>query len=138
MKRRNLASWLAVLTIAVAGCASQQAQTSDGSPAPTPVDDGATPTAVAPDPSASPVEIGSTVPFQVGHCGLKHVVEFDGSYWDVDEASMTSEENSRFGINSDEGTMTLSAKDEAVYRSHGGGEAVLYRHAGDKSFFACL
>lgn len=31
--------------------------------------------------------------FIVSHCGLMHVVDFDGSYWDVDPETMTRGES---------------------------------------------
>lgn len=65
-------------------------------------------------------EIGQPSPYEVGHCGLIHVVEFDGSFWDVDPPTLTDDENSHFGINSDMGTVTLVNRDVAIYRSSPG------------------
>lgn len=83
-------------------------------------------------------EVGQPFRYDVGHCGLTHVVGFDGSYWDVDPTTLTDGENSRFGINSDSGIMTLVSPDVAIYRSLAGGEATLHRHAGSKEFPGCL
>ena len=103
-----------------------------------------TPTPARPDcliggehPCSSNVEMGKPYRFQVLHCGLTWVVDFDASYWDVERATMTEEENGRFGINSDEGTMTLEAEDVAIYRSFRGGSATLHRHEEPPSFSVC-
>lgn len=88
-------------------------------------------------PCSQNVEGGKAYAFQVLHCGLIWVVDFDGSYWDVDKATMTEDEDGRFGINSDEGTMTLEGTNVAVYRSLRGGEATLHRHVGAPRFFLC-
>lgn len=88
---------------------------------------------------ASPVaQIGKAYRFEVGHCGLLHLVDFDQSYWDVEVSSMTEAEHSRFGVNSDYGTMTLKRGDIALYQSDSGGDATLRRHAGEKDFFGCM
>lgn len=81
----------------------------------------------AEQPCSAKVETGKAYRYQVPHCGLAWVVDFDGSHWDVDKATMTEEENGRFGINSDEGTMTLRSEDVAFYRSDRGGDATLHR-----------
>lgn len=103
-----------------------------------------TPTPARPDcliggerPCSTNVEMGKAYRFQVLHCGLTWVVDFDQSFWDVDPATMTEDENGRFGINSDEGTMTLEKDDVAVYRSLRGGAATLHRHKGAKTFSVC-
>lgn len=75
--------------------------------------------------------------FFVGHCGLTHIVDFDGSYWEVDASTLTEEEEGRFGINGDVGTMTLVDADIADYRSSSGGEATLRRHRGALERYPC-
>ncbi len=89
-------------------------------------------------PESARAVLGTASPFDVGHCGLSHIVDFDGSFWDVDPATMTNAENSQFGINADRGTMTLVAADRAVYKSWTGGEAILHRHIGEKRFSGCM
>jgi hypothetical protein len=81
-------------------------------------------------PCSPDAEFGKAYRFQVLHCGLRWIVDFDQSYWDVDAQSMTETEDGRFGINSDEGTMTLTSRDVAVYRSFKGGDATLHRKTG--------
>ena len=65
-------------------------------------------------------------------------MEFDGTYWDVDLSTLGDDEDARFGINGDVGTMTLISVDQAVYRSSRGGDATLRRHVGRKEFARCF
>jgi len=88
-------------------------------------------------PCSENVAEGKAYRYQVPHCGLIWIVDFDGSHWDVDKGTMNDDENQRFGINSDQGTMTLEGKDLAVYRSFGGGDAALHRHSGPLKPFLC-
>ena len=81
-------------------------------------------------PTSAPVAPGRSYPFQVGHCGLLHVVDFSGSYWVVDETTLSAGERRQFGINANEGTMTLVDSETAVFRSGVGGEATLRRYVG--------
>lgn len=90
------------------------------------------------DPTSGPARIGEPVDFTVGHCGLSHVVDLDGSYWDLQPESMTAEEKSKFGINSDRGTITLLDENIARYTSSSGGEATLVRHRGPKRVYGCM
>ena len=81
-------------------------------------------------PTSAPVAPGRSYPFQVGHCGLRDVVDFSGSYWVVDETTLSADERMQFGINAHEGTMTLVDSETAVFRSGVGGEATLRRYVG--------
>jgi len=81
-------------------------------------------------PTSAPVAPGRSYPFQVGHCGLLYVVDFSGSYWVVDETTLSAGERAQFGINAHEGTMTLVDSETAVFRSGVGGEATLRRYVG--------
>ena len=81
-------------------------------------------------PASARVVPGRSYPFQVGHCGLLHVVDFSGSYWVVDETRLSAGERGQFGINGNEGTMTLVDSETAVFRSGVGGEATLRRYVG--------
>jgi hypothetical protein len=69
---------------------------------------------------------------------LRDIVEFDGSYWDVDLSTIGGDEDARFGINGDAGTMTIVSADQAVYRSLRSGDATLRRHVGRKEFGRCF
>ena len=82
-------------------------------------------------PTSAPVAAGRSHPFQVGHCGLlDDVVDFSGSYWVVDETTLSADERMQFGINAHEGTMTLVDSETAVFRNAVGGEATLRRYVG--------
>ncbi len=73
-------------------------------------------------------------PFELGHCGLSHVVDFDGSFWvpvgplDGDASGM---------INSESGQMRLLGPDLARYDGPTGFTAHLARFPGPKRFFLC-
>ena len=73
---------------------------------------------------------GRSHPFQLCHCGLHDVVDFSGSYWVVDETTLSADERMQFGINANVGTMTLVDSETAVFRSAVSGEATLRRHVG--------
>jgi len=81
-------------------------------------------------PTSAPVAPGRSYPFQVGHCGLLYVVDFSGSYWVVDETTLSADERGQFGINGNAGTMTLVDSETAVFRSALRGEATLRRYVG--------
>ena len=49
-------------------------------------------------PTSAPVAPGRSYSFQVGHCGLLDVVDFSGSYWVVDETTLSADERMQFGI----------------------------------------
>lgn len=77
---------------------------------------------------------GRALPYQVGHCGLSHIVDFDGSFWipigqlDGDASVM---------INSESGLMGLAGENLAVYRGANGFSAQLARFPGPKHFWLC-
>lgn len=82
------------------------------------------------EPRSFPAITGKAYRYFAGHCGLKFVVDFDVAYWDVDTSTLTEDENARFGINNDEGTITLVNEQTALYRSFKGGSATLQRRPG--------
>ena len=73
-------------------------------------------------------------PFELGHCGMSHVVDFDGSFWvpvgplDGDASGM---------INAESGQMRLLGPDLALYEGPTGFNAHLARFPGGKHFFLC-
>ena len=89
-------------------------------------------------PTSAPVAPGRSYPFQVDHCGLLHVVDFSGSYWVVDETTLSAGERGQFGINANEGTMTLVDSETAVFRSGVRGEATLRRYVGVLERLPCF
>jgi hypothetical protein len=85
-------------------------------------------------PTSARVNGPGPFPFDLGHCGLSHVIDFDGSFWvplgpvDGDASGM---------INSESGQMRLLAPNLAVYVGAGGFTAQLARFPGPKRFFLC-
>ncbi len=73
-------------------------------------------------------------PFELGHCGLSHVVDFDGSFWlplgqvDGDASGM---------INAERGQMLLLGPNVAQFQGESGFIAQLARFPGAKRFWLC-
>lgn len=72
--------------------------------------------------------------FEVGHCGLTHVVDFDGSFW-VPVGEVDGSGNAL--INSELGTMRLTGFNLAEYRGTADFSVTLARWPGPKRFFLC-
>lgn len=74
------------------------------------------------------------LPFQLGHCGLSHVVDFDGSFWvpigqiDGDASGFISGET---------GKIRLLGPNLAEYAGQDGFSAHLARFPGAKRFWLC-
>lgn len=85
-------------------------------------------------PSSPRVVGGGPFPFEVGHCGISHVIDFDGSYWlpvgQVDGDHPTI-------INAESGTMRLINPNLAEFRGDSGFTVQLARFPGPKHFFGC-
>jgi hypothetical protein len=85
-------------------------------------------------PRSARVAPGAAVPFTLGHCGLLHVVDFDGSFWvvigqlDPDAPEV---------LNAVEGQMRLVAPNRAQFSSGGKLIATLARWVGPKHFWLC-
>jgi hypothetical protein len=77
---------------------------------------------------------GAVVPFTLGHCGLLHEVDFDGSFWvPVGQVSPDDPES----INSAAGQMQLVGPNRAMFESGGRVIATLARFPGPKPFWLC-
>ena len=74
------------------------------------------------------------VAFQLGHCGLGHVVDFDGSFWVP--VGQVDGDASGF-INADSGQMRLLGPNLAQYEGAGGFVVRLVRFPGAKQFWLC-
>jgi hypothetical protein len=85
-------------------------------------------------PKSVPVLPGAVVRFTLGHCGLLHEVDFDGSFW-VPVGQVDPDDPAT--INSDEGQMRLIAPNRAQYASGGRLIATLARFPGPKHFRVC-
>lgn len=85
-------------------------------------------------PSSERVAGAGPFHFEVGHCGLSHVVDFDGSFWlpigqiDGDASGM---------IGSGAGMMSLLGPNVVVYQDADGFSAQLARFPGPKRFWLC-
>jgi hypothetical protein len=86
------------------------------------------------EPSSPRVAGFGPFPFELGHCGLSHVVDFDGSFWlpvgqvDGDAPGL---------INSERGRIRLVAPNVAEYQGPEGFTAQLARFPGPKHFWLC-
>ncbi len=84
---------------------------------------------------SSPRVLGpGPVPFEVGHCGLSHVIDFDGSFW-VPVGQFDGDAS--VVINSEPGQMALVGPNLAVYQGAAGFSVQLARFPGAKHFFLC-
>jgi hypothetical protein len=85
-------------------------------------------------PSSARVVGGGPFPFEVGHCGIGHVIDFDGSYWipmgQVDGDSPTM-------FNAESGQMRLLGPSLAEFRGDSGFTVQLARFPGPKHFWGC-
>ena len=85
-------------------------------------------------PSSPRVDGQGPFPFELGHCGLSHVIDFDGSYWvpvgqvDGDHPAI---------INAEPGQMRLILPGLAEFRGQSGFAAQLARFPGAKFFWGC-
>jgi hypothetical protein len=73
-------------------------------------------------------------PFDLGHCGLSHIIDFDGSFW-VPIGQVDGDAPGT--INSESGQMLLLGPNRAQYRGSTGFSAQLARFPGAKRFFLC-
>lgn len=73
-------------------------------------------------------------PFELGHCGLAHVVDFDGSFW-IPVGQVDGEAPG--WINSEQGQIRFIAPNLAQYQGTNGFAAQLVRFPGPKHFWLC-
>lgn len=67
------------------------------------------------------------------HCGLDHSVDFDASFWLIEEGDPLAE----FDNPTDEGTMILLDTEHARFTSDGGGGIEFVRLEGSKDVLPC-
>ena len=86
------------------------------------------------NPSSERVVGAGPFPYDMGHCGVLHVIDFDGSFWvpvgQVDGDHPTI-------INAESGSMRLIAQDRAEFRGDSGFTVQLARFPGPKHFWGC-
>ena len=76
-------------------------------------------------PRSGPAERGVVYRFEVPHCGLDWLVDFDGSFWEPVYVMPDRKPDS--AINGDIGTITLIGPDEARYVSSTDEQISLFR-----------
>jgi hypothetical protein len=76
-------------------------------------------------PISGPVEPGVVYRFEVPHCGLDRIVDFDGSFWEP--VYVTPDRKPDSSINADIGTITLIGPDEARYVTSSDEQVSLFR-----------
>lgn len=85
-------------------------------------------------PSSPRVVGGGPFPYEMGHCGVTHVIDFDGSYWlpigQVDGDHPTI-------INAESGSMRLIGPQLAEFRGDSNFTVQLARFPGPKHFWGC-
>jgi len=86
------------------------------------------------EPKSMRVAPGAVVPFTLGHCGLLHVVDFDGSFW-VPVGQVDPDDSA--SINSAAGQMQLVGPNRVLFASGGRVVATLARFPGPKHFWLC-
>jgi hypothetical protein len=88
-------------------------------------------------PRSAPVERGVEYAFEVGHCGLEFLTDFDGSFWRPippgEGVPPSVFINSDVGV----GTMVLVEENRALYATVAGSEIRLRRIAGPVVAFPC-
>ncbi len=87
-------------------------------------------------PRSSPIEHGVPYRYDVPHCGLTWLVDFDASFWDLADPSQAKSDPTFF-INPDRGAVTVVAPNRAEYRSDMGITVQLRRHHGPKAAHLC-
>lgn len=86
-------------------------------------------------PSSPRVGGPGPVEFEVGHCGLRHIVDFDGSFWVM--VGQVDVENGQALSNQERGVITLVGPNQAEYRGTADFVVRLARFPGTKRFFLC-
>lgn len=86
-------------------------------------------------PSSPRVAGPGPVEFMVGHCGLRHIVDFDGSFWVV--VGQVDVESGQAINNQERGVITLLGPNQAEYRGTADFVVRLARFPGTKRFFLC-
>jgi hypothetical protein len=76
--------------------------------------------------------------FEVGHCGLNHVTDFDGSFWEPILAHPLGADEPSALINTDRGTIRVISPRQAIYTSSSGEKVGLRRIEGPIVLGGCL
>jgi len=87
---------------------------------------------------SAPAIAGVLYRFEVGHCGLNHITDFDGSFWEPILAQPGGVDTPSALINSDRGTIQIVASRRAIYTSSAGEKVTLLRIDGPVVRGGCL
>lgn len=87
-------------------------------------------------PRSAPIEAGVPYSFEVPHCGLTWLVDFDASFWDPLDPNGAARDPDFF-INSKLGTVTITSENRAQFATRSGVEVTLRRHRGPKAAYPC-
>ena len=79
------------------------------------------------EPISAPAIAGVLYRFEVGHCGLYHITDFDGSFWEPIMAQSGGVDTPSALINSDRGTIQIVESRRAIYTSSAGEKVALLR-----------
>ena len=85
-------------------------------------------------PSSPRVAGAGPFPYEIGHCGLSHVIDFDGSYW-LPVGPVDGDHPTIF--NAEAGQMRLIGPSLAEFRGDSGFVVQLARFPGPKHFWGC-
>lgn len=87
-------------------------------------------------PRSAPIEVGVVYRMRpVTHCGLDHLFDLDGSFWEV--VARPDPAGDHLGDPYDDGTVSLVDEDTAVYESSTGAEYRLTRLEGPREVWPC-
>jgi hypothetical protein len=81
-------------------------------------------------PRSGPADVGVHYRFEVGHCGLTHITDFDGSFWQPVLRHPVGPDSPSVLINADRGSILMSDPGHAIYTASTGQEVVLLRVQG--------
>ena len=81
-------------------------------------------------PRSGSADIGVRYRFEVGHCGLAHITDFDGSFWEPILRDPLGPGSPSVLINADRGTIRMWDPEHAVYTASTGQEVGLLRVEG--------
>jgi hypothetical protein len=90
-------------------------------------------------PQSPPAELGTEYLYEVDHCGLRFLTDFDGSFWLPDDRQLQRVDPAlvRALVEEDLGTLVLTDKSDAVYTTSSGVEIPLSRVPGPRVSVPC-
>ncbi|MGZ5290376.1 MAG: hypothetical protein ACXWE5_12925, partial [Actinomycetota bacterium] len=89
-------------------------------------------------PRSGSADVGVRYRFEVGHCGLAHITDFDGSFWKPILRHPIGPDSPSVLINGDRGIIRMSDREHAVYTASTGQEVALLRVEGPIVVGGCI